>query len=90
VCVGQPSGGLCTREGVLCNPVAYALVVDAWTHYGFGSCCRVASSCEDIVALGLSLACVLEIEASIPLALLDILAYQPRALSELAIVSYAP
>lgn len=36
-CAGQPAGGLYTHEGVLYNPVAYALVVDVLQHTGPGS-----------------------------------------------------
>jgi hypothetical protein len=88
-CAAQPAGLVYTHEGVLYNPVAYALVVDALTHPGPGSFDRVKSSCADVVAPGLSLDDVLETEALIPLAVYNILSYTPRALSEPPIKSYA-
>lgn len=88
-CAGQPAGLIYTHEGVLYNPVAYALVVDALTHTGPGNFNRVEASCADIVAPGLSLGDVLETEALIPLAFYNILSYTPRALSEPALKSYA-
>lgn len=88
-CAGQPAGLVYTHEGVLYNPVAYALVVDALTHTGPGSFDRVKASCADVVAPGLSLGDVLETEALIPLAFYNILSYTPRALSEPPIKSYA-
>jgi hypothetical protein len=88
-CLGQPAGGLYTHEGVLYNPVAYALVVDALQHTGPGSFSRVSGQCGAIVAPGLSLSDVIETEALIPLAVLNILSYEPKVLSEPAIKSYA-
>jgi hypothetical protein len=85
----RAAGLVYTHEGVLYNPVAYALVVDALTHSGPGSFDRVKSSCADIVAPGLSLSDVLETEALIPLAFYNILSYTPKALSEPPLKSYA-
>lgn len=88
-CAGQPAGLVYTHEGVLYNPVAYALVIDALTHTGPGNFGRVTASCADIVAPGLSLGDVLETEALIPLAFYGILSYTPKALIEPALKSYA-
>lgn len=88
-CAGEAAGLLHTHEGVLYNPVAYALVVDALQHTGPGNFERVTGSCQDIVAPGLSLSDVIETEALIPLAVLNIFSYLPRALSEPPIKSYA-
>ena len=88
-CTGQAAGGLYTHEGMLYNPVTYALVKDALTNAGPGSFNRVSSSCVDVVAPGLSLDDVIETEALIPLAVYNILSYTPRALTEPAIKSYA-
>lgn len=88
-CAGQPAGGLYSHEGVLYNPVTYALVVDALTHAGPGQFSRVQSACADVVAPGLSLEDVIETEALIPLAVYNIFSYLPRALSEPPLMSYA-
>jgi hypothetical protein len=88
-CLGEPAGLLYTHEGVLYNPVAYALVVDALTHTGLGSFERVRGSCQDIVAPGLSLTDVIVTEATIPLVVLNIFSYMPKSLSEPAIKAYA-
>jgi len=87
--LGQPAGLLYTHEGVLYNPVAYALVVDALQNSGPGSFARVSGQCGSIVAPGLSLPDVIETEALIPLAVLNIFAYMPKVVSEPAIKSYA-
>lgn len=44
-CLGGPAGLVCTHEGVLYNPVAYALIKDALTHDGPGNFDRVSGSC---------------------------------------------
>ncbi|KAE9371124.1 alpha/beta-hydrolase [Stipitochalara longipes BDJ] len=88
-CLAQPAGLLYTHEGVLYNPVAYALVVDALQHTGPGSFSRVSGQCGSIVAPGLSLSDVIETEALIPLAVLNIFAYLPKVVSEPAIKAYA-
>jgi hypothetical protein len=88
-CLGHPAGLLYTQEGVLYNPMAYALVVDALQHTGPGSFERVTSSCQDIVAPGLSLSDVIETEALILLAVMNIFSYLPKTLSEPPIKTYA-
>lgn len=88
-CLGQPAGTLYTHEGVLYNPVAYALVVDALTHKGPGSFERVRGQCGAIAASGLSLGDVIATEALIPLAVLNILSYVPKVYQEPSIMSYA-
>jgi hypothetical protein len=52
VCAGQPAGGIYTHEGVLYNPVTYALVVDALTHTGPASFACVKASCANAVIPG--------------------------------------
>lgn len=54
------------------NPIAYALVTDALQNDGPGSFERVSDQCENIVAPGISLDNVIETEALIPLAVLNI------------------
>lgn len=88
-CLAEPAGLLYTHEGVLYNPVAYALVVDALQHDGPGNFDRVSGQCGAVVAPGLSLADVIETEALIPLAVLNIFSYLPKVFSEPAIRAYA-
>lgn len=88
-CALQPASGLYLHEGVLYNPVAYALVVDALTHDGPGSFSRVSGQCSSIVAPGLSLSDVIETQTLIPLAVLNIFSYLPKSIGEPGIKSYA-
>jgi hypothetical protein len=57
VCPGQPAGELVTHEGLLYNPLAFALAMDALQHGGPGVLSRidVAEACSQIVAPGLDL-----------------------------------
>ncbi|PQE17309.1 lipase B precursor protein [Rutstroemia sp. NJR-2017a BVV2] len=88
-CAGLPAGLIYTHEGVLYNPVAYALVTDALTHSGPGSFLRVEDQCSNVVAPGISLSDVMETESLIPLAALNIFSYMPKITTEPAIKSYA-
>jgi len=88
-CLGEPAGLIYTHEGVLYNPVAYALVVDALQNTGPGSFKRVEGQCGSIVAPGLSLSDVIETESLIPLAVLNIFSYLPKVFAEPAIRAYA-
>ena len=88
-CLAQPAGGVYTHEGVLYNPVAYALVVDALTHEGPGKFARVARQCGELVAAGLSLFDVIQTESLIPIAVMNIAAYEPKVASEPALRAYA-
>lgn len=88
-CLGLPAGGVYLHEGVLFNPVAYALTVDALTNKGPGSFERVKGQCAKVVADGLGLDDVIATEALIPVAFLGILVYQPKVLTEPAIKGYA-
>jgi hypothetical protein len=88
-CLAEPAGLLYTHEGVLYNPVTYALVVDALQHPGPGTFSRVSAQCGAIVAPGLSLSDVIETEALIPLAVLNIFAYSPKVDSEPVLKAYA-
>jgi hypothetical protein len=57
VCPGQPAGGFVTHEGILYNPLAYSLAVDALKNPGPGSLARIKTSqvCPCYVAPGLNL-----------------------------------
>lgn len=88
-CASQPSGGLYLHEGVLYNPTAYALIIDALTHDGPGSLSRVTNSCRDSVAPGLNTASVIQAETLIPSLLYRALTYSSKLVEEPAIKSYA-
>src|ERR1700761_6924535 len=55
VCGGRPAGGFYTHEGVLYNPLGYALTVDALTNGGPGRTSRIDLNtvCNEIVSPGL-------------------------------------
>jgi hypothetical protein len=57
VCGKAPAGGSVSHEGVLYNPLAYALAVDALKHDGPGSLSRinVKEVCSQIISPGLGL-----------------------------------
>ncbi|EHK99690.1 putative Lipase B [Glarea lozoyensis 74030] len=88
-CLALPAGTLYGHAGVLINPTAYALVVDALTHDGPGDFNRVTASCVDVVAPGIGIGDVLATEALIPEAALNILSYLPKVAAEPAIRAYA-
>ena len=89
--VAQPGGTLYTHEGVLYNALATALAKDALMHGGPGQLSRinVVSECQKLAADGLSLADVLATEATIPIALYELLAYPNKVLVEPPIPAYA-
>jgi hypothetical protein len=70
ICPGQPAGSFYTHEGILYNPIAYALAVDALTNPGPGEVSRLnlASICPNYVSPGLNVADVVATEGrrSIP------------------------
>lgn len=79
-CLGLPARGIYLHEGVLFNPVAYALVIDALQNEGPRKFERVKAQCLNIVAVGLTLNDVIATEALIPMAVLNIFIYQPKFL----------
>lgn len=91
VCAGQPGGQPYTHEGVLYNPLMYALTLDALTNDGPGRIDRLDldTVCAQVVAPGLSLADVLATEGLIPLALINILLYPEKVTAEPAVMQYA-
>ena len=91
LCPDLPAGGVYTHEGVLYNPLAYALAVDALTHDGPGESSRIDldSLCSQVVTEGLSLEDVVATEGLIPIAALNIVLYEPKTLTEPAIMGYA-
>lgn len=91
VCQGRPGGGLYTHEGVLYNPLTFALAYDALTHPGPGQISRLDLNkiCNELVAPGLSLEDVLATEGLIPLAALNYLLYPDKVFAEPAVMAYA-
>ncbi|KAJ5166631.1 lipase [Penicillium canariense] len=91
VCAGQPAAGFYTHEGVLYNPLAWALALDAIAHDGPGSVSRVDLKrvCAQVLAPQLGLGDVLGTEGLLLVAVAELLAYQPRNTGEPAIEGYA-
>lgn len=91
LCPDLPAGGVYTHEGVLYNPLAYALTVDALTHDGPGESSRIdlGSLCSEVATEGLSLEDVVATEGLIPIAAINIVVYEPKTLTEPAIMAYA-
>lgn len=91
LCNGQPAGLFYTHEGVLYNPVAFALAVDALTHDGPGEPSRLdlTTLCQEAATEGLSLTDVVATEGTIPVALAAILLYEPKSFAEPPIKAYA-
>lgn len=91
VCNGKPAGTFYTHEGVLYNPLAFALAKDALTHKGPGQVSRLDLNtiCNEIVTPGLSLADVLATEGNIPVAGAAIALYEPKVVVEPPIMAYA-
>ncbi|KAF2754501.1 alpha/beta-hydrolase [Pseudovirgaria hyperparasitica] len=93
VCTALLPGGLPINdhEGVIINALGYELAKDALTHAGPGQLSRVDTNmaCERFAADGLSLADIFATYALIPIAALNILAFQPKADGEPPIKAYA-
>ena len=91
-CPLQPAGTLYSHEGVLYNPVAFALAKDALTHPGPGSLSRIdlASECQKITADGLGLIDIFATEGVIVIAAIEIIAaYANGTYTEPPIMPYA-
>ncbi|KAI0003949.1 hypothetical protein F4779DRAFT_86644 [Xylariaceae sp. FL0662B] len=91
ICPGQPAGGFYTHEGMLVNPVAYALAKDALTHDGPGRIDRVnvEGICGRFLAPGLNLEDLLVTENNVIFAGAVTLLYSGKLLSEPQIKDYA-
>jgi hypothetical protein len=91
VCPGQPAGGFYTHEGVLYNPLAWALAIDAITHNGPASISRVDLKrvCGMALAPELDLQDVFGTEGLMLIAAAEVASYRPRAAREPAIAGYA-
>lgn len=91
VCPGGVAGSLYTHEGMLYNPITFALVQDALTHAGPGQTSRVdlTTLCKQYLATGLNLGNFLATENAVVIALLSLLLYTPKLAAEPAISAYA-
>ncbi|KAL1861914.1 hypothetical protein Plec18170_000738 [Paecilomyces lecythidis] len=91
ICPNQPAGGVYTHEGMLYNPVSWALVVDAISHDGPGDPSRLNLDeiCSQTIPPQLQLDDVFGTEGLLLVAVAEILGYGNRATSEPAIASYA-
>lgn len=91
ICPGQPAGGVYSHEGVLYNPVAWALAVDALSHDGPGDPSRLNLDqvCGQLLPPQLGVNDMLGTEGLMLIALAEIWEYQPRATREPPIRGYA-
>lgn len=91
ICPGQVAGSLYTHEGMLYNPITFALFEDAMTHAGPGEVSRIdtATLCNQYLATGLDLGDFLLTENSLLVAGLALVLYEPKVAAEPAIMSYA-
>jgi hypothetical protein len=82
---------LYAHEGVLYNPLAFALAKDELTHEGPGELSRidVVSECQKIVADGLGLSDLLATEGDILTAVYKIIVYPNRTYTEPPNMEYA-
>ena len=84
VCPGQPAGSFYTHEGILYNPIGFALAKDALSHTGPGRVSRLTlnSICPLYLSPGLNLADLLLTENSILIAATAILVYPDKTTVE--------
>lgn len=78
-------------KGVLYNPVAAALAIDALTHEGPGELSRLdlATICTSFVAEGLDVTDLLLTEEALVIAAANLVFYEPKQLLEPVLRSYA-
>lgn len=89
LCPNKPGGSFYTHEGVLYNPIAYALAIDALQNGGPGRPERIdlESQCSKLVPDGLSVSDVIATEAVIVECLLNIIR-EPKIKTEPPLKSY--
>ncbi|GAB7338950.1 hypothetical protein MBLNU457_5623t1 [Dothideomycetes sp. NU457] len=90
-CPGLPAGSFYTHEGVLYNPIAYGLAMDALKNGGPGQLSRVdtASLCQMYASPGLTLEDILVTENAILVAGIALVAGTPKLSVEPPISPYA-
>lgn len=91
VCAGRVGGGFYTHEGVLYNPLAWALALDAMAHDGPADLDRIDRDavCGQMVAPELDLSDLLGTEALLVVAVLELALYKPHTIAEPPIMDYA-
>ncbi|KAE8351390.1 hypothetical protein BDV28DRAFT_162414 [Aspergillus coremiiformis] len=91
ICANKPAGGVYTHQGMLCNPLAWALALDALRHGGPGNITRIdiKKVCKQVVPPHLEMIDLLGTEALALVALSELLAYSPKVSGEPNIVPYA-
>jgi hypothetical protein len=91
ICGGKPAGGFSSHEGILYNPLSFALAMDALKNGGPGQTSRLdlATVCNEVISPGLTLADVLTTEETVVIASLSVLLYPNKPLAEPAIMAYA-
>ena len=91
ICPGRPAGGVYTHEGLLYNPIAYALAIDALTHAGPGMTSRInlAVQCQLLVTPGLTLLDVEGTESCVVNSAINGEVYEPKVTKEPPIMAYA-
>jgi hypothetical protein len=90
-CATMPAGGVYTHEGVLYNPLAWALAIDAITHDGPANLSRVDLErvCQQALAPALDLTDLFGTEGLLLIAVAELVLYNPPALGESPIMDYA-
>ncbi|KAJ5204171.1 lipase B [Penicillium cinerascens] len=91
VCADQPGGTFYTHEGVLYNPLAWALAIDAITHDGPANISRLnlGQVCGMILAPELDLLDLFGTEGLLLVAAAELVSYKPQAAREPPIAGYA-
>lgn len=91
ICAGKPAGGVYTHEGMLYNPLSWALAIDAINHDGPGDPSRLDLDqvCGQLIPPQLGLDDVLGTEGLLIVALAEVLGYGNPVSGEPAIKSYA-
>lgn len=79
VCAGQPAGGFYTHEGVLYNPLAWAVAIDAIKHDGPASLSRLnlARVCGQTLTPELELQDLFGTEGLMLIAAAELVFYRP-------------
>lgn len=91
VCPGLPAGSFYTHEGMLYNPLSFALAKDALVNGGPGQISRVdlTAVCNEYLATGLNIGDLLLTENTVLIALLSIILYPDDVTEAPAISAYA-
>ena len=90
-CANQEADGIYLHEGVMYHPLAYALAVDALTNGGPGNLNRINTQqvCSTSITDGLGVENVIQTEASLLFAAVNIVTFPGRSFKEPALMPYA-